>query len=288
MAISIRHARTRPDLVRRSLKLEGALIELCAYPEVHEETLLIVEPETVLMLGLSRLLVGSEGRIAGDPRRRFVRFGGLALRPAGVPLELHVQGGTFDTIRIRFSPERIAGALEGIAFDDATMAACLDIRVPAIEDAMLRLATELESPADDGGAMAEALVTLLVLDLARHLRDAATRAARRSGGLSARALRIAQSMIEAPGSPPSIDTMAQRCGLSRHHFIRCYRVSTGVGPGCAIRRHSVEQAKRMLIEEERSIGEIARLLGYAGAPSFSTAFRRETGRSPGAWRAMMR
>jgi len=32
---------------------------------------------------------------------------------------------------------------------------------------------------------------------------------------------------------------------------------------------------------------VARQLGYAGAPSFCTAFRRETGRSPAQWRALM-
>ena len=288
MAVSILDARSRGDLVRSSLTLEGAVVELCAYPEVHAETLLIVEPETVLMLGLSRLLSGSEGRLAGDPRRRFVRFGGLALRPAGVPLEVHVGQGAFDTIRIRFAESRIATALDGIGLDDVTLAACLDIRVPSIEDTMLRLATEMESAAADVDLLGEALVSLIVLDLARHLREAGRRSARRSGGLSARALRIAQEMIEDIEQPTSINAMAERCGLSRHHFIRCFRLSTGVGPGHAIRRYRIERAKRMLVEDDLPVAEIARRLGYAGAPSFSTAFRQETGRAPGAWRALMR
>jgi len=275
-------------LVRRSLVFEGAVAELCAYPEVRAETLLIVEPETVLMLGLSRLLSGSEGRRAGDPRRPFVRFGGLALRPAGVPLEVHVGQGAFDTVRIRFDEKRVEAAFQGIAFDDATLAACLDMRSHVIEDSMIRLAAELENPTQESAAMCEALVALLVLDLARYLREAASRSARRNGGLSARALRTALAMIETEGEPASIDAIAERCGLSRHHFMRCFRVSTGIAAGCAIRRHRVERAKRLLVEDDRPLAEIAGLLGYAGAPSFSAAFRRETGRSPGAWRAMMR
>lgn len=287
MAISIRQARGRADLVRRSLLLDGAVVELCAYPEVREETLRIVEPKTVLMLGLSRLLSGS-GRIAGDPRRPFARFGGLALRPAGVPLEIHVGQGAFDTVRVRFEPWRIATALGDVPLDDVTLAACFDIRMPSIEDAMLRLATELEHPAPDSPAVAETLVSLLVLDIARHLHDAAHRSARRSGGLSARALRMALAMIDAPGEPPSIDALAACCGLSRHHFIRCFSESTGISPGAAIRRRQMEWAKTLLIEEDQPIGDVARRVGYAGAPSFSAAFRRETGRSPAAWRAMMR
>ena len=248
----------------------------------------MVEPQSVLMLGLSRLLTGSEGRKAGDPRRPFARMGALALRPAGVPMEFHVAQGAFDTIRIRFENERIAPALTGISFDDATLGACFDMHSPPIEEAMLRLAAEVENPGDDSVDVGEALVRLILLDLRRFLTQAAERAGRRRGGLSARALRIALAMIDAPGDAPSIDAMAERCGISRDHFIRCFHHSTGISPGAAIRRRRIDRAKAMLTDDQGSIEEIARALGYAGAPSFTAAFRRETGRPPGAWRALMR
>lgn len=270
------------------MALDGAIVELCAFPEVHAETIRIVEPQSVLMLGLSRLLTGSEARIAGDPRRPFVRFGGLALRPAGVPLEIHVGPGACDTIRIRFDDRRMAAVLDDTQLDDAVLAACFDIRAPSIEDYMLRLAGELERPAPDSPAMAQALVSLLLLDLQRHIKDAARHARRNRGGLSARALRKALEMIDAAGPAPSLDAIADQCGLSRHHFIRCFRQSTNVSPGAAIRRTRIERAKILLIEDDRPVADVARALGYAGAPSFSTAFRRETGRSPSAWRALMR
>ena len=287
-AISIRQARESADIVRRSLALDGAVVEICAYPEVREETVQMVEPQSVLMLGLSRLLTGSEGRKAGDPRRPFARMGALALRPAGVPMEFHVAQGAFDTIRIRFDDRQIAPALMGINFDDTTLSACFDMHAPTIEEAMLRLAAEVESPGEDSGDVGEALVRLILLDLRRFLAQAAERAGRRRGGLSARALRVALAMIDAPSPAPSIDAMAERCGISRDHFIRCFHHSTGISPGAAIRRRRIDRAKAMLTEDQGSIEEIARALGYAGAPSFTAAFRRETGRPPGAWRALMR
>ena len=288
MAISISQARGQPEVVRRALVLDGAVAELCAFPEVRAETLRLAEPETVLMLGLSRLLSGSEGRLADDPRRPFARFGGLALRPAGVPLEIHVGQGAFDTVRIRFAEARIAPALGGVTIDDALLAACLDMRAPAIEEAMLRLAGELDHPAPDSAALGEALLALIVLDLARHLREAASRARRRAGGLSAHALRRANAMIEAVGPPSSVAVLAAACGLSRAHFIRCFHESTGLSPGAAIRWRQVERAKVLLADRARGLDSVARELGYAGAPSLSAAFRRETGRSPGAWRAQQR
>jgi len=278
----------RSDLVRRAIALDGAIVELCAYPEVRDETLQLIEPQTILMLGLSRLLADSRGRMIDDPRRRFSRFGALALRPAGVPLEIHVGQGAFHTVRIRFEGHRIAPALNGVTIDDAMLAACLDIRSPTVEEGMLRLAAELEHPSADSAVLADALVSLLVLDVARYLKSAAARSGRRSGGLSARALRTALMMIEAPGPPPSIDAIAARCGLSRQHFIRCFHESTGSGPGAAIRRRTIERAKTLLIGNDRPIALVAKDLGYAGAPSFCVAFRQHTGQSPAAWRALMR
>ena len=288
MAISISQARGRTDVVQASLHLDGAVVELCAFPEIREEILSIAEPETVLMLGLSRLLAGSEARLQGDPRRLHARFGNLSLRPADVPLEIHVGHGAFDTIRIRFSHERIAPALAGLRIDDALLAACLDIRAPGVEHAMLRLAAELQHPAGDSHEVGEALLALIVLDLARHLRMASATAARRTGGLSARGLRTALALIEQPGVPPAIDAIARACGLSRYHFIRCFRQSTGQSPGAAIRRRQIERAKVLLADHHQSLADIAGALGYAGVPSFTAAFRRETGSPPGAWRAMMR
>lgn len=239
------------------------------------------------MLGLSRLLEGAEGRIADDPRRPFARFGTLSLRPAGVPLEMHLGPGAFDTLRIRFGSNRIAPVFDAITLNDAVLAACLDVRVAAIEEAMLRLAAELEHPAADSAALAETLVSLIVLDLRRYLANTAKRSGWRSGGLTARALRASLERIAAPGPLPSIDDLARQSGLSRHHFISCFRASTGMGPGTAIRRRLMERAKLLLLEKDQPIAAIATSLGYSGAPAFVTAFRRETGHSPGAWRKLM-
>lgn len=287
LPVSIRTARESHDLVRSALALDRVDAELCAYPEVREETLLMTEPEAIIMLGLSRL-PDAGGRVADDPRRPLARFGSLALRPADVPMEFRIARGAFDTVRLRLRASRIAPVLAGLTLDDALLAACFDIRSPPIEEAMLRIAAELDHPRPDSAALAEALVTALLIDLQRYLEDAVRHAARRKGGLSARTLRSALAMIESDGPAPEIDALACACGLSRHHFIRCFRQSTGVGPGTAIRRHRIARAKAMLLDGRHSVQEIARTLGYSGAPALCVAFRRETGRSPSGWRAQMR
>lgn len=286
-AISIRLARDSRSLVRSALALDGADAELCSFPEVREETLCMIEPEAVLMLGLSRL-PDAGGRMAGDPRRPLARFGALALRPAGVPMEFRIAGGAFETVRLRFRPQRIAPVFAGLALDDALIATCFDLRSPLIEDAMLRLADELDHPRADSTALANALLGCVLVDLRRALEDTARHAGRRRGGLSAKALRTALAMIDSEGAPPGIDELAAACHLSRHHFIRCFRESTGVSPGTALRRTRIARAKALLLEGTLPVESIARTVGYSGAPALCAAFRRETGRSPTGWRMQMR
>lgn len=289
MAVHITEAQMRDDLVQSRITLPGARIELCAFPEVVQETILVTEQEAVLSLGLSRLLAGSEGRIAAGRQRPFVRFGALSFRPAGVPMEMRVTGGAFHTLRCRFDAERIDAALGVAQLGEAALAACFDIRSAPIEDAMLRLAVEADLLQDDSAALAEGLVTTLLIDLKRHLAQAQTRAQRERGGLTPRMLRRVLDRIAAQGPPPDIETLARLCGLSRFHFMRNFRATMGDSPGAFIRQARMIRAKAMLAaDERRPLADIAQALGYSGASAFCTAFRRDVGQSPATYRALMR
>lgn len=287
--LSIHEARQRRDLVQASFALDGAMAELCSYPTVRAQTVHYLESETILSLSLTRVLDGSAVRRANDKRGSTTIMGWLTLRPAGIPIVFTIPEGSFETVRLRFSTERIAPLLAGRPMDSTFFAACYNIRSAQIEDAMMRIAYELQRPRADSRDMANALLTVLLAELARYLDDATRHSRRRRGGLSPRSLRTALAMIERTDAPPpTIDAMAEACGLSRHHFIRSFAETTGIGPGAAIRRRQIDRAKIMLLTGDAAIEEIAHALGYSGAPAFTVAFRRETGRSPAAWRNQMR
>lgn len=289
MAIHITEAQARDDLVQSRIILPGVRIELCAFPEVVQETVLVTEREAVLSLGLSRLLAGSEGRIAAGRQRPFVRFGALSFRPAGVPMEMRVTGGAFHTLRCRFDAERIDAALGTAPLGEAALAACFDIRSAPIEEAMLRLAVEADQPQEDSAALAAGLVAALLVDLKRHLAQAQTRAQRERGGLTPRMLRRVLDRVDAEGPPPDIEALARLCGLSRFHFMRSFRATMGSSPGAFIRQARMTRAKALLAaDERRPLADIALALGYSGASAFCTAFRQEVGQSPAAYRALMR
>ena len=82
--------------------------------------------------------------------------------------------------------------------------------------------------------------------------------------------------------------LAGCCKLSRFHFMRCFKQSTGMSAGAYIAQQRITRAKALLMADTLPLHAVARELGYAGLPAFSAAFRKATGRSPGTWRAFMR
>jgi len=102
-----------------------------------------------------------------------------------------------------------------------------------------------------------------------------------AGGLSRRALLRAQAHIEARlGEPLRLDDIARAAHLSRSHFARAFRVSTGESVMRYVCRLRMERAKALLIGSEHSIAEIAAMLGFAHHSHFTRLFRREIGITP--------
>lgn len=102
-----------------------------------------------------------------------------------------------------------------------------------------------------------------------------------AGGLSRRALLRAHAYIEAHlGEPLRLGDIARAAHLSRSHFARAFRVSTGESVMRCVCRLRMEKAKALLIESEHSIAEISAMLGFSHHSHFSRLFRREVGVTP--------
>lgn len=81
-------------------------------------------------------------------------------------------------------------------------------------------------------------------------------------------------------SPPSVDELAARCGLSRVHFSRLFRGATGHTPRDYINQQRVEAARRMLEQPDATVSAVALKLGFSSSQYFATVFRKFTGRRP--------
>jgi AraC-like DNA-binding protein len=74
--------------------------------------------------------------------------------------------------------------------------------------------------------------------------------------------------------------------MSPYHFARLFQRSTGMPPHQFVVRTRIDRAVTLLAARELSIARISRAVGFRTASHFSTVFRRVTGVTPRAYRAM--
>jgi AraC family transcriptional regulator len=109
------------------------------------------------------------------------------------------------------------------------------------------------------------------------------------GGLSPHALRRAIERLRSGSEADvSLTALASDAGLSRFHFCRAFKESTGLSPHAWLRQQRLEQAMNMLRESDVSIVSVAERLGYASQTAFTAAFKKLTGETPSDWRRRMR
>lgn len=110
-----------------------------------------------------------------------------------------------------------------------------------------------------------------------------------TGGLSPKVLlRAIERLRSDSDADVSLSALASEAGLSRFHFCRAFKDSTGLSPHAWLRQHRLEQAMSMLRDTDDSIVSVAAALGYSSQTAFAAAFRKLTGETPSDWRRRMR
>ncbi|WP_183712233.1 AraC family transcriptional regulator [Bradyrhizobium sp. ERR14] len=105
------------------------------------------------------------------------------------------------------------------------------------------------------------------------------------GGLSPKILlRAIERLRSDSDADVSLDALASDAGLSRFHFCRAFKESTGLSPHSWLRQHRLEQAMKMLRDSDEAVVSIAAALGYSSQTAFAAAFRKLTGETPSDWR----
>lgn len=109
------------------------------------------------------------------------------------------------------------------------------------------------------------------------------------GGLSPTVLRRAIERLRSDSDADvSLAMLASDAGLSRFHFCRAFKESTGLSPHAWLRQHRIEQAMNMLRDTDISVVSVAAATGYGSQTAFAAAFRRLTGETPSHWRRRAR
>jgi AraC family transcriptional regulator len=104
------------------------------------------------------------------------------------------------------------------------------------------------------------------------------------GGLPGGALRRVSTYIDDHlGERISLGELAQQAGVSRFHFARQFRLSTGESPMEYLRRVRIERSKSILQTRDATIAEVAARLGFSDQSHFTRIFGRLVGVSPGSF-----
>ncbi len=78
----------------------------------------------------------------------------------------------------------------------------------------------------------------------------------------------------------SLDVLARHAGMSRFHFARAFRATTGQAPMAWLRAQRIEEARTLLLSTALPLKAIARRVGFPDEFHLSRVFRRVTGQNP--------
>lgn len=155
---------------------------------------------------------------------------------------------------------------------------------PFLSASVSRLAEEIRSPSERGSLYADAVADAIILHLLREA-DRDPMLHRAPGGLGTKALHLARDRIEAGlAEGVSLDNLARQVGLSRYHFSRAFKASTGLSPHRYVTLRRVERAKNLLHASELSLADVAVQVGFASQSHLCDWFRRLVGVSPREYR----
>lgn len=224
--------------------------------------------------------------MAGYPGRwgphRLERLGDIFLIPPGEQLRVRGDDGKQASLLCLLDAESI-DALVGrpLQWGDRQLAATLDITSARIRNLLFRLTEEVHHPGFASERMLELLSGELAIEIGRFCLEVEDTPV--TGGLASWRLRLIDERLSGDAVAPTLKELARICNLSVRQLTRGFRISRGCSIGDYIERRQMEQAKRMLVAGE-SVKAIAFTMGYASPSSFTFAFRRAVGTSPGVFR----
>ncbi|MFI5774692.1 AraC family transcriptional regulator [Streptomyces sp. NPDC051658] len=164
-------------------------------------------------------------------------------------------------------------------------------RHPELSAAVQLLGSELENPRIGSDGIVPSLIDSLLLYILRAWLDdqPPTAAQGWAAALGDSAVAPALSAIhDDPSLQWTVESLAERAGLSRAAFARRFASLVGEPPMAYLTRWRMTTAARLLRESNASLTTVAARTGYGSEFSFAKAFKREYGLAPGGYRRQTR
>ncbi|MBO0850958.1 MAG: helix-turn-helix transcriptional regulator [Pseudonocardia sp.] len=162
----------------------------------------------------------------------------------------------------------------------------LRLRVPVAErprwaDEITAIETELARRRDGYRQAALAHLTLLLVEVARLASDVVGEPRHGDEGLLADVFAVIERRYP---ERLSLREVSRAVNLTPGHLTTTVRRKTGRTVQDWINERRMTEARRLLVETDRAVGEVAREVGIPDPGYFARLFRREHGVSPRAWR----
>jgi AraC family transcriptional regulator len=165
----------------------------------------------------------------------------------------------------------------------------LGVRDEQLSYLAMSLLYELKEKNIVGRLYADSVASVIAIQLVRRyscLKDVRIT----KGGMAPHKLRRAVERISdhlEQEEEVSLAVVAEEVGMSYYHFSRSFKQSIGLSPINYITRQRIERAKRLLVETDLPISEIALRAGFSSQSHFTTSFRRLAGITPSSFRRGM-
>jgi AraC family transcriptional regulator len=161
---------------------------------------------------------------------------------------------------------------------------------PQLQATLLALDAELKKGGPGGRLLAESLGKVLAVHRLRHVDASGQAASHPERVLPEYKLRAVIAYIDAHlEAELSLDHLASMAHLSRYHFARLFKISTGLPPRQYVISRRVERAKELLCERDPlPLAKVATEVGFSDQSHFTRHFKRLVGITPRQFRQTAR
>ena len=209
--------------------------------------------------------------------------GVLAFYPAGVTLRTVQPEARF--VQVLWDTDLYSALLPELGAAAARFEFFYPLQDPLLNQIARTLAQEIEGGFADR-ILIDSLGTALCIRIAN--RFVGRLPLPTSKGLSPERLGRVRDYIEAHLEDNlSLTVLADIACLSPYHFSRSFKQAVGVGPQRYVMQRRIERAKTLMRRSNQPLAVIAQEVGFADQSHLTSLFRRETGMTPGRYRAAL-
>jgi AraC family transcriptional regulator len=211
----------------------------------------------------------------------------FSFRPSGITLESSIEAPVrfIQVVQPRDAYDNIVS--EMVRGGAVNLEPRTRLRDPLVSQMVLTLANQIDHGFLDT-ILAEALSTALAVRIVQHYVDRSAIELAPSSGLSRERLQRVRDYIEAHlDDRLSLADLAAVACLSPSHFSRSFKLVLGVGPRRYVMGRRLERARRLMRRTNQPLARIAQESGFSDQSHLTSVFRRETGVTPGRFRAAL-